>query len=45
MNPTDANRPYWNMDIEPRLNTLEIKEMQLEKLKSALKWQYDNTPF
>ena len=41
----DINRKYWNMEIEPRLNTPEIKEMQLSKLKEALKWQYKNTPF
>ncbi len=45
MKLTDANRPYWNMDIEPRLNTPEIRELQLEKLQTALKWQYENTPF
>ena len=32
----DLNREYWNMDIEPKLNTAEIKELQLEKLKAAL---------
>ncbi|SHK55390.1 phenylacetate-CoA ligase [Desulfatibacillum alkenivorans DSM 16219] len=41
----DLNREYWNMDIETKLNTPEIKELQLEKLKKALKWQYENTPF
>ncbi|MFP4475066.1 MAG: phenylacetate--CoA ligase family protein [Desulfatibacillaceae bacterium] len=40
----DVNREYWNMEIEPRLNTEEIKSLQLEKLKSALAWQYENTP-
>ncbi|MBI9074216.1 MAG: AMP-binding protein [Desulfatibacillum sp.] len=41
----NLDRKYWDMDIEPKLNTPEIKEMQLEKLKVALKWQYENTPF
>ncbi len=41
----DTSRPYWNMEIEPKLNTAEIKELQLSKLKEALKWQYENTPF
>lgn len=39
------NQKYWNMEIEPKLNTPEIKEIQLRKLKEALKWQYENTPF
>ena len=40
-----GERKYWNMEIEPKLNTPEIKELQLEKLKQALAWQYENTPF
>jgi len=38
-------RQYWNMEIEPKLNTPEMKELQLQKLKQALAWQYANTPF
>ncbi|MFP4531883.1 MAG: phenylacetate--CoA ligase family protein [Desulfobacterales bacterium] len=41
----ETDRPYWNMEIEPKLNTEEIRELQFEKLKSALKWQYKHTPF
>ena len=41
----DTNRQYWNMEIEPKLNTEEMKALQLPKLKEALKWQYENTPF
>lgn len=33
MNPT---RPYWNMKIEPWLNTPEMKKIQLDKLKKML---------
>jgi phenylacetate-CoA ligase len=33
------------MEVEPRLNTPGMKKLQLAKLKSALKWQYENTPF
>jgi phenylacetate-CoA ligase len=33
------------MEIEPKLNTPEMKELQLGKLKEALAWQYENTPF
>ena len=42
---TIDDRPYWNMDIEPMLNTPEIKKIQEEKLQQALKWQYENSPF
>lgn len=41
----DMNRQYWNMEIEPKLNTDEIRSLQLEKLKTALHWQYHHTPF
>jgi phenylacetate-CoA ligase len=41
----ETERKYWNMEIEPRLNTAGIKELQLEKLKASLHWQYENTPF
>lgn len=41
----NTNRQYWNMDVEPRLNSPEMKNIQLEKLKMALAWQYKNTPF
>ena len=40
-----GERKYWNMEIEPKLNTPEMKELQLQKLKQALAWQYANTPF
>jgi phenylacetate-CoA ligase len=39
-----SERKYWNMEIEPKLNTPEMKAIQLEKLKEALAWQYENTP-
>jgi len=42
---TDLERPYWNMEIEPRLNTPAIRELQWRKLAAALQWQYENTPF
>jgi phenylacetate-CoA ligase len=38
-------RRYWNMDIEPLLNTPEMKKIQESKLQDALKWQYENSPF
>jgi phenylacetate-CoA ligase len=39
-----SERKYWNMEIEPKLNTAEMREFQLGKLKEALAWQYENTP-
>ncbi|MBW1798039.1 MAG: AMP-binding protein [Deltaproteobacteria bacterium] len=39
------DRMYWNMDIEPFLNTPEMKDLQLEKLKVMIKRLYTNAPF
>jgi phenylacetate-CoA ligase len=41
----DKNRPYWNMEIEPLLNTPQIRELQLEKLKKILGRLKSNAPF
>jgi len=41
----DEDRPYWNMEYEPILNTPEMREIQLEKLKIMLRRLYDNAPF
>ena len=41
---TDPERPYWNMQIEPQLNTPAMRELQWRKLSAALAWQYENTP-
>jgi phenylacetate-CoA ligase len=38
-------RPYWDMEIEPILNTPEMRELQWSKMPAALKWQYENSPF
>ncbi len=40
-----SEKPYWNMDIEPFLNTPEMKNLQLEKLKIMLKRHYAHAPF
>lgn len=40
-----TERKYWNMKVEPKLNTPEIKEFQLKRLKKSLAWQYRYTPF
>jgi phenylacetate-CoA ligase len=41
----DQNRPYWNMKIEPLLNTPEMKKIQLDKLKKMLIRLKANAPF
>lgn len=41
----DSQREYWNMDIEPMLNTPQIKEVQFSKLKTLLKKLYEAKPF
>ena len=41
----DQNRPYWNMEIEPLLNTPKMKVIQLEKLKKMLCRLKANAPF
>ena len=41
---TDAQRPYWNMEIEPLLGTQQMRDLQWRKLSEALQWQYANTP-
>ena len=41
----DTLRKYWNMDIEPRLNSSQMKEFQFKKLQESLKWQYENAPY
>ncbi|MBW2368181.1 MAG: phenylacetate--CoA ligase family protein [Deltaproteobacteria bacterium] len=32
----ESGRPYWNMEIEPFLNTSQMNQLQLEKLKRQL---------
>ncbi len=37
-------RPYWNMEIETKLNTPQMKELQWGKLKKKLEYFYEKTP-
>jgi len=41
----DPERPYWNMEIEPLLNTPEMKKIQLNKLKTMLARLKASAPF
>ncbi len=42
---TDENRKYFNMKIEPLLNTREMRKIQEEKLASTMRFFYDKVPF
>jgi phenylacetate-CoA ligase len=39
------DRLYWNMQIEPFLNTPQMKDLQLEKLKIMLRRHHTHAPF
>ena len=42
--PEQANgRPYWNMEIEPKLNTPEIKPIQLRNLQAMLRYMHEHS--
>lgn len=41
----ENDRKYWDMEIEPLLNTRRMREMQWEKLKQAIRYCYDKVPF
>ena len=41
----EARRPYWNMEIETKLNTPEMKELQWPRLKKKLTDLYERAPF
>jgi phenylacetate-CoA ligase len=41
----NQDRPYWNMEIEPLLNTPDMKEIQLQKLKTLLARVKAQAPF
>jgi len=40
-----SDKPYWNMEIEPLLNTPEMEKIQLKKLKKMLARLKANAPF
>lgn len=41
----DNDRQYFNMAVEPFLNSPEMKKIQVVKLKNALKYFYEQVPF
>jgi phenylacetate-CoA ligase len=41
----NESRPYWNMEIEPKLNTPEMEDIQWRKLKKRIKRLREHTPY
>lgn len=41
----EGEREYWNMEIEPILNTPQMRKLQWSKMPRVLEWQYENSPF
>ena len=41
----ETHRKYFNMEIEPLLNTPEIKKIQNSKLASTIRFFYEKVPF
>jgi phenylacetate-CoA ligase len=40
----EERRPYWNMEMETKLNTPEMKEIQWKKLKKQINYLYHVAP-
>jgi phenylacetate-CoA ligase len=40
----DLNRPYWNMEIEPKFNTPEMRQIQNDILVGNIQAMYDKVP-
>lgn len=40
-----AGQRYWNMEVEPHLNTSGMRERQWKKLPRAIRYCYENVPF
>ena len=40
----DLTRPYWNMDVEPRFNTPEMRETQNQLFVRNVQGMYDRVP-
>ena len=41
----DEDRPYWNMEIEPKFNTPEMKKIQDQKLRKRIKLLRERAPY
>lgn len=42
---SESQQKYFNMDVEPILNTPEMAEIQLSKLQTAVEYFYNHVPF
>jgi len=40
----DLDRPYWNMEIEPKFNTPEMRQIQNDLLVNNIQGMYDAIP-
>ena len=40
----DLDRPYWNMEVEPKFNTPEMRQMQNDLLLRNMQGMYDRIP-
>lgn len=40
-----GERKYWNMEIEPMLNTPQIRELQLKKIQNQIAQLYESKPY
>jgi phenylacetate-CoA ligase len=40
----DLERPYWNMEIEPKFNTPEMRQMQNDLFVANIQEMYDKIP-
>ena len=40
-----TEQKYFDMDVEPILNTPQMRDIQWEKLKQSLEYFYDKVPF
>ncbi len=40
----DPNRPYWNMEVETKFNTPEMRELQNKKIVTSISDMYSSVP-
>ncbi len=45
MSGSITDRPYWNMEVETKLNTPEMKQIQMKNLQEMLRFMYDRSAF
>ncbi|MBI5443108.1 MAG: phenylacetate--CoA ligase family protein [Deltaproteobacteria bacterium] len=45
ISPHEGRRPYWNMEIETKLNTPEMKAIQWAKVTKKVEYLYETAPY